>query len=386
MEERKLLIVGIDPGTTAGFAAIDVEGNLVHLDSSKQLDLNQLISKVIKLGKAVLVGTDKAKVPHLIGEFAAKLGARIIRPEGDIKVDEKRKMVCGFNVNDEHQSDALAAALFAYKEAKPLLDRIDFFVIRNKKHDIRNRIKELVMAKEISIKNAVSIIEGKDEEENIIKKVIVEKKLSEKNFLKLYGRLKECKAEIKLVKRHNNNLRNEVNNLEMKSRPEMPKDASKKIEFRENRIKFLENLTLSKEREIASLRVSVEKLNNMVSNISDYHILKKLDTLGTSEFNLRNEILNIKRNDILLVDNPNIVSYGIADFLKNRVFVIVHKKPVNRKTESLPFIFISAKSLKINENDYFGFVDKKHFEAEKNKVNWVGKIIDDYKREKEQLA
>jgi predicted RNase H-like nuclease (RuvC/YqgF family) len=129
MEERKLLIVGIDPGTTTAYAVLGIEGNLIHLDSSKQLDLKLLISETISHGKAVLVGTDKAKVPNLVESFATKLGARIVSPQEDLKVDEKREMVSNFNFGDEHQGDALASALFAYKETKALLDKINFFAV-----------------------------------------------------------------------------------------------------------------------------------------------------------------------------------------------------------------------------------------------------------------
>jgi len=42
--EKQLLIVGIDPGTTLGYAAIDFEGNLIRVYSDKNFDLNSLIS------------------------------------------------------------------------------------------------------------------------------------------------------------------------------------------------------------------------------------------------------------------------------------------------------------------------------------------------------
>ena len=144
MEGKKLLIVGIDPGTTTAYAVLDIEGNLLHLASSKQLSLNQMISDTLKLGKVVLVGTDKGKIPHLAAAFGAKFGARIVNPEQDLKVDEKRKIVSSFDFDNEHQADALASALFAYRSEKSLLDKIDFFAEKNKKHGIKNRIKTLV--------------------------------------------------------------------------------------------------------------------------------------------------------------------------------------------------------------------------------------------------
>lgn len=387
MEDKKLLIAGIDPGTTTGFAVLDIEGKLIHLNSSKQLDLNSLISKIINLGKVVLVGTDKSKVPHLVESFATKLGARIISPEEDLKVDEKRKITNNFKFNDEHQGDALASALFAYKETKALLDKIDFFVEEHKKYDIKNRIKELVIIKKISIKSTVDIVEKKDEEAKIIEKVIVEKKLSENDFLKLYNKLKKYENEIRLIKRYNYKLEDILTSLEKRQIKEKSKsDNKKQFDFREQRLKFLENLLKSKENNIEELKSLIKKFNKIISNINNFYILKKLDTLGINEFDFKNKILNIQRNDILLVNNPNIVSDTVVDFLNNKVFVIAHKKPISKKIENnMPFIFIAAKNLKIDEDKYFGFVEKRNFQMEKDRTNWVRKVIEDYKREKEQL-
>ncbi len=389
MDDKRLLIVGIDPGITTAYAVLDIEGSLIHLKSSKQLDLNHLISEIIKFGKIVIVGTDKFKVPNLVGAFAAKLGAKIVSPEEDIKVDEKRKIKYNFRIEDSHQGDALASGLFAYQAVKPLLNKIDFFAKENKKQNIRNKIKELVISRRISIKNAVSIIEKK-EETKIVEKAIAEKKsISQNDFLRLYNKLNRYEKEIKLMRDYNDKLKNKISHLEKNGmKKEEPKINDKKIaDFRENRIKFLESSIKSKEKEIEHLKSLMRKFNDIISNIINFYILKKLDTLGINEFNLKNKILNIKKNDILLVDNPNIASSDVIDLLKNRVFIIVHKNPVSAKmANALPFIFINSKNLKIEEDRYFGFIDKKHFEVEKSKLDWVKKVIEDYKNEKSELV
>ncbi|MBI2654546.1 DUF460 domain-containing protein [Candidatus Woesearchaeota archaeon] len=386
MENKKLLIVGIDPGTTIGYAVLDIEGNLIYLHSSKQLDLNSLIAKTVELGKAVLVGTDKLKVPGLVQAFATKLGARIVSPEQDLKVDEKRSIVKNFKCEDEHQSDALASALFTFKESRQLLDKIDAFASDNKKHSIKNKIKELVITKRISIKNAAGIIE-KREEDKIMEKFIVEKKLNEDDFSRLHNKLKRFENEIGLIKNYNNKLKKSIAYLEKRQNKNEEQKTGKRTEdFRENRIKFLEFALKSKEKAIEELGLAIKNYCKIISNINNFYILKKLDNLGINEFNFKNKIINIQRNDLLLVDDPNIISEGVIDFLKNRAFVIVHKKQISKKNESnMPFVFISAKNLKIEEEVYFGFVERKQFEIEKDKVNWVKKVIEDYKREKEQL-
>ena len=384
MNDKKLLIVGLDPGTTIGYAVLDIEGNPVHVDSSKQFNLNSLISESIKLGKVVLVGTDKSKVPRLVEDFATKIGARVVSPKEDIKVDEKRGMTGRFDLDDGHQSDALASALFAYNSAKHLLDKIDFFVKENKKHDIRNEIKQMVLVKQISIKSAVGVIEKKEEPDKIMNKALIEKKLEEKDFLKLYYKLKDHEMQVKYLRNHNNSLKKKVGALErMQNKENHAKMGNKTADFRESRIKSLENALKAKERDSEQLRVLLRKFNKILSNISGYYILKRLDNFGAKEFDFKNKLLDIKKNDILLVYDPNIISEEVIEFLKDKVFVVVNKKPISKKVEKdMPFVFISSKSLNIDEERYLGFVDKKQFEAEKSKIDWVKKIVDDYKNEK----
>lgn len=387
MEDKKLLIAGVDPGTTIGYAILDIEGNLLRLNSSKQIDLNRLISETITLGKIVLVGTDKAKVPSLVEAFATKLGAKTASPQEDLKVYEKREMTRGFSFSDEHQGDALASALFAYKEIKPLLAKIDSYVNETNKHEIRNKIKAIVITKKISIKSAVDIIEKKNEEDTIIQKVIVEKKLNENDFLRLYNKLKKYEGEVRLIKKYNINLNTQIKNLEDKISARVFNSGKEKlVDFREQRIKFLQNVIKLKDSNLEQFKFLIEKHNYLLSNIGGFYILKKLETLGEKEFLIKNKILNIKRNDMLLVENPNILSHNVINSLKNIVFIIVYKKPVSKKVEgSLPFIFMDAKNIKIEEDEYFGFAEKNNFDAEKDKMNWIKKIIEDYRKEKEEL-
>ena len=389
MDQKRLLIAGIDPGITTAYAILDIEGNPIHLNSSKQLSLNSIISETIKFGRVVLVGTDKSKVPWLVESFATKVGARIISPKEDLKVDEKRNMTKNLSFNDEHQSDALASALFAYKSSRPLLDKINFFAGKNKKHSIKDRIKEIVVTKGISIRSAVGIIEKKHEEDKIIEKVIFERKISENDFLKVYNKLKEYESEINLLRGYNNKLNKRINEIEKHGakRPEPGLINSKTPDFREKRIKFLENIVKSKEDDMIFFKSVVAKLNGIISGINNYYILKKLDTLGIKEFNFKNRVLNINRNDMILVDDPNIYSSETIELLKDVVFVVVHKKPISEKVRNnLPFVFLNSKTLKIIEDKYVGFVGKNYLEAEKSKVDWVRKVVNDYRLEKNLIS
>ncbi|MBI2102014.1 DUF460 domain-containing protein [Candidatus Woesearchaeota archaeon] len=389
MNGKKPLIVGIDPGTTTGYAVLDIEGNLLYVNSSKHLDLNQLISKTISFGKAVLVGTDKAKAPGMVEAFATKLGAKVISPEEDLKVIDKKEITKNFSFSDEHQGDALASALFAYRSARALLDKIDAFARENKRQDIVNGIKQIVIAKGVSIRGAVSILDKKEEEDKVMERVIVERKLSENDFLKLHKKLKKYETDIRLVRNYNNSLRNKIRLLEknsVKYNSKEPENSDKRLDFADKRIKALEGRIISKNKDAEQLKSLIIKFNHILSDIGNFYVLKKLDNLGANEFSFKNKILNIRRNDILLVGDPNISSSSTIELLRNKVFVIVHKKPVSKKVEgAMPFVFIDSKNLEIDEDRYFGFVGRRQLDAEKGKSDWIGKIVEDYKKEKGQL-
>ena len=94
-------------------------------------------------------------------------------------------------------------------------------------------------------------------------------------------------------------------------------------------------------------------------------------------------MLNIKNDDVLLVKDPDIVSEKTINEIKDKVGVILYKKPISKKVESkLPFIFINANDLHIEENEYFGIVDMEEFEKIKSKKDLLHKIVDDYKKER----
>ena len=79
----------------------------------------------------------------------------------------------------------------------------------------------------------------------------------------------------------------------------------------------------------------------------------------------------------------DIGSDKIIKEIKGKVEVIFYKKPISKKVESrLPFVFISANQVDIEENEYFGILDKKEFENVKNKEELLHKIVKDYKKER----
>jgi uncharacterized protein len=391
MQDKKLVIVGIDPGTTTGYAVLDLDGKVLSIKSSKNLGLNELIKDVLNLGKVVSVGTDKAKVPNLVYLFSVKTGAKMLHPKEDLKVKEKKKLTYNFETKNDHQDDALASSLFAFNRIKNVIDRVDSYVDEKKKYRIRERIIDIVLTKELSIREAVGLIEDKGKEETrIIKKVVEKKELNQKDFVRLYRITKRYEKEIYLLKKQNFNLKNSIRNVEKKynslnyriNKSKYDEKVEKNIKFKEKNIKFLDNEVHSKDRKIKDLLFDIRKFNDVLSRWNDIFILKKLENLGSSEFDKKKSFLNIVKNDVLLVNNLDIISKEVVEFLKGKVRAIVTKVPNNKVKEKYDFVFIDYNKLVIEENEFFAITSKKNLDDALKDKDTLNSLVENYKRQR----
>jgi predicted RNase H-like nuclease (RuvC/YqgF family) len=114
----KYLIVGIDPGTTTAIAALDLEGNLLHLSSSRQTSLSDVIESLYKIGKPLVVATDVRDMPFSVEKIRRAFSAIAYAPRQDVSVDEKMEYTASYNYTNDHERDALSAALDAYRQYK----------------------------------------------------------------------------------------------------------------------------------------------------------------------------------------------------------------------------------------------------------------------------
>ena len=155
---RKLLIAGIDPGTTTGYAALDIKGNIVKIGSAKNMGLDALVSELVKHGKILIAGTDK-RHSVFAERFATKVGAKLIVPKYNLSVSEKNRLTKEFKTKNSHEADALASALYAFKENKPLLKKIYVFLEKEGKLEMLERVTEEVVLKKKSRKHILEEME-----------------------------------------------------------------------------------------------------------------------------------------------------------------------------------------------------------------------------------
>jgi uncharacterized protein len=111
----RYLIVGIDPGTTTGFAALDLDGNLLHLQSSRQMTMSDVIEALYKVGKPLVIASDVQEMPFTVEKIRRSFSAIAYTPKQDVSVETKVELTGPFEYMNDHERDALSAALDAYR-------------------------------------------------------------------------------------------------------------------------------------------------------------------------------------------------------------------------------------------------------------------------------
>jgi predicted RNase H-like nuclease (RuvC/YqgF family) len=114
----RYIIVGIDPGTTTATAALDLDGNLLHLQSSRQMSLSDVTESLYKVGKPLIIASDVHEMPFSVEKIRRAFKAVSYTPRQDVSVETKLELTSPFTYGNDHERDALSAALDAFRSYK----------------------------------------------------------------------------------------------------------------------------------------------------------------------------------------------------------------------------------------------------------------------------
>jgi len=112
----RYLIVGIDPGTTTAVAALDLDGNLLHLASSRQMNMGDVVESLYRVGKPLIIASDVREMPYSVEKIRRAFSAVAYTPKQDVSVETKVELTAAFPYGNDHERDALSAALDAYRQ------------------------------------------------------------------------------------------------------------------------------------------------------------------------------------------------------------------------------------------------------------------------------
>ena len=150
VNDKKLLIAGIDNGATKSYALLDLDGQLVKINSSKKFTLASITKEISGEGRVVRIGSDVTPCPHFIKKIATSLNAEIYIPKEDILIRKDK-----IKLKDHHQRDALVAAILTLKSMNPLLNKINNHLNQNNMQHLSEEVKERVIVNKVPIAQAI---------------------------------------------------------------------------------------------------------------------------------------------------------------------------------------------------------------------------------------
>ncbi|AXR76680.1 DUF460 domain-containing protein [Natrarchaeobaculum sulfurireducens] len=119
------VVVGIDPGTTTAVSIVSLEGEVLDVFSSRTTDTAAVIEWIVERGRPIIVAADVTPMPETVEKFRRSFDAAGWTPERDLPIDEKQHRTRDHPYDDDHQRDAMAAALYAFDAHEDQFGRID---------------------------------------------------------------------------------------------------------------------------------------------------------------------------------------------------------------------------------------------------------------------
>jgi predicted RNase H-like nuclease (RuvC/YqgF family) len=420
----KYYILGVDPGTTAAYCLLTLDGNVKALRSRKGLTRADLIREVYENGVPVMVASDVPQAPHFVEKIASAVNAPVYTPAKAIPVSEKQELAReygnGSRARNAHERDALTAAVYAYRSVQPKLQQIDRMVRDEQLTINRNHLKALVI-KGIPINEARASLEREGAEivEEIPKEQpaqSAEETLTQERFDALKKRLDEFEDENQVLAEKVEDLTRFVEYLKFR---ESELTDSLEIVTQENYWKIKRDRELEKskeslrkaEAEIAHLRKQEATMKSRLELLKGVrHLEMKGDMLAVKviphftresieEYDHR---VGLKRGDIVLFEDASGGGAQTAGLLINReIRAVVVDTPLSHlpREELVRSLIpiINADDVELRRIDEFAFISRKKFEnlfqaflkevreqARKKGEEQLIELIERYKREIER--
>jgi len=378
------MIVGIDPGTTAAWAFLSLKGELIGVGSKRNIDSDSLLKEIMRNGRALIVGCDKAKTPFLAHSIAAKFGAKIVSPNYDLLVDEKRELAKSFKTNNAHELDALASALFAYNKVLPLLRRVEKTLEKEGKLGLFEKVFEIVLKENMSIRAALVLCEEKpiqiDEPKN-------EEEERDVDLVRLFSALSRERRSFVQVKELNARLENEVRKLkndveslrQRQSELVKPKSRERRMNEKDARIQSFTDRFENVKKDLDAAKSHILFLEKSLLK-RDLIAVPKLNKLSW------NEAVSVRPfiNDSIFIENIDSLSDNAVKVLSDAgVRIVLCKKlPSDKLRRDLPFIFREFQGTLAGN---IALVNSGFLERIRKEKDALLKVIDDFKKERSKV-
>ena len=306
----KNLIVGIDPGTTVGIAIMDLEGEIMNVSSFKNFSVDNIVEFLSKFGIPVIIATDVHNIHQTVDKVSSSFQCKVFSPSVSLSIKEKNELTKEYPVKNAHERDALASAIKAFDHYRAKFENIDARLEELGVKNLSTAVKTLVLRNH-TVKNAVDVLTKKEKpEEKVTEKKEVEltKKVENPEKIAL-ERMKEYNKEllerIRIMEEKIAFLKRK--NMEILNEMDMEIKKSEVIQQKERMIKTLMREISLKEEKILELQKIIRDLKGIraMELSEEAYTVKILDYFTKEEINNLDKKFKIKKGDIIYIKDPS---------------------------------------------------------------------------------
>ncbi len=412
LQRRGYIIVGLDPGTTTGIAALNLHGELVDLVSSKEMSSSDVIEWIASRGRPLIVATDVFPTPGAVEKVKRSFSATLYSPGMDVPAEEKIALAREFGYKNDHERDALAAASSAFKKYKNKFVQVDKKVPSEIDPD---EVKALVV-KGYSIENAISELaeqpaskkreeqrpEVPEAEAPGIEALRVQSQLLSEQIRTLRSYVDDLKAELIEKDEALAGTRAKMERLRDKSSQEVKRDHE--IKIRDKEIERLRGILRSERKYIKKLKHDLghKKKAEKIEEIKGFRRLKTVEAFSKEAVIAASERWGIEKGDMVFIEDASGGGPNTADLLIDRgieaIIVGSEMSPAileHFDDRGLPVF--SAREVQIQRIDGIAFVNPDKVMAAKarwaermktrqdeRKAEWLESMVQEYRVERKK--
>jgi predicted RNase H-like nuclease (RuvC/YqgF family) len=385
----KYFILGIDPGTTAAYCLLTLDGHIRALRSRKGLTRAEMIREVYENGIPAIVASDVPQVPHFVEKFASTVNAPVFTPRKPIAVADKQELAREYStdkrIRNAHERDALTAAVYAYRSLLPKLEQIDRIIREQQIPVDRNYVKALVI-KGTSINEAIAQIERESAE--VIDTVpeqlpVKEEPLTQERFDTLQAKMEQMDSENKILLDKIDDLQRYVEYLkfresELSDNLEIVNDENYWKVKRDREISKKQSALTKSQQETASLRKEVKELSKHLERLKgvkrlemrgDMLAVKVIPQFTRESIEEYVKKVGLKSNDIVLFEDASgggPQTAGILIDYEIRAVVVDTSLSHLPRDELIKAMIpvIDAEQVALQRVDEFAFISRGKFEQQ----------------------
>jgi len=281
--------VGVDPGVTVGLAILSLDGQPILVESRRDWGLSEIVKIISELGEPTIISSDVSPASEVLEQLSHKLNAVLFVPSISMGADEKRQVardyadLYGLKLKNAHESDALAAAVKAYKHYERKFEHVEARIRDLSIKVSVEDVKDLVV-RGYSMKRAIQHLQGVEKyKAPVVMKKRIPKEERLKNLIEeLQDRLAKEREKLKQLRQTNRKLQARIKTLEAEilSLRETIKEIQSKQSLEVRREREYTLLMDELEKTKAKVREYSLKLEDYKRRFDEMQRLRELESQG----------------------------------------------------------------------------------------------------------